>query len=80
MLDLALGRRTRMPEAMTVVARLHDVAVVSQAIKQRRCQLGIAKHRAPFGEVQVGGDHHAGVLVEPAEQVKQQGPASLAEG
>ena len=28
MLDLALGRGTRMPETMTFVARLHDVTVV----------------------------------------------------
>jgi hypothetical protein len=31
-------------------------------------------------EVQVGGDHHAGVLVELAQQVEQQGAAGLAEG
>jgi hypothetical protein len=33
----------------------------------------------PLGEVEVGRDHHAGVLVQPAEQVEQQCPAGLAE-
>ena len=58
---------------------LHDMAVMRQAVEQRRRHLGIAKHARPLGESQVGRDHHAGVLVELRQQMEQQGPAGLAE-
>ncbi len=63
----------------TLVAGFDDVAVVSEPIQQGSSQLGVAKHARPFGEAQVGGDHHTGVLVELGQQVKQQRPAGLAE-
>ena len=69
-----------MHEAVGLVARLDDVAVVREPVQQRRGHLRVAEHAGPFLEVQVGGDHHAGVLVELAQQVEQQGPARLAEG
>jgi hypothetical protein len=53
------------------VASFHDVAVVSQAIEQRRSQLGVAEHLGPSTEVRVRRDHDAGVFAELAEQVNQ---------
>ena len=57
---------------MALVARLHDVAVVREPVQQRRRHLRVAEHAGPLGEVQVGRDHHAGVLVQLGEQVEQQ--------
>ncbi|MNW08070.1 hypothetical protein D3C71_2047830 [compost metagenome] len=67
-------------EAVGLVAGLDDVAVMGQAIQQRSGHLGIAEHRGPLRERQVGGDHHAGVLVQLGQQVEQQGATGLAEG
>jgi len=67
-------------EAVGVVAGLHDVAVVGEAVEQCRGHLGIGEDAGPLGEAQVGGNHDAGVLVELGEQMKEQGPARLAEG
>ncbi|MCY1228077.1 hypothetical protein D9M72_403730 [compost metagenome] len=64
---------------MALVARLHDVTVVREAVEQGGRHLRVAEHRRPFGEVQVGGDHHAGVLVQLGQQVEQQRAAGLAE-
>ncbi len=52
-----------MPEAVTVVTRLDDVAVVRDPIEQGGDHLGVAEDAGPFGEAQVGGDGDAGVLV-----------------
>ena len=35
-----------------------------ESIQQGSRHLGIAEHTGPFGEAQIGGDDHAGVLVE----------------
>ena len=64
---------------MAHVARLQDVALVRQPVKRGRRHLRVAEHTRPLGEVQIGRDQHAGVLVQPGEQVKQQSPAGLAE-
>ena len=32
-------------------------------------QLGVAEHTGPFCEAQVGGDDHAGFLIQLAEQM-----------
>ena len=50
-----------------------------QSIQQCRCQLGITEHIGPFREAQVGGDDQAGLFVQFAQQVKQQGTTDLAE-
>jgi hypothetical protein len=55
------------------------VAVVREPVQQRRGHLRVDEHAGPLGEVQVGRDHDAGVLVQLAQQVEQQGPAGLAE-
>jgi hypothetical protein len=68
-----------MAEAVGLIACFKDVAVVRQTVQQGRGHLGITKHVAPFREVQVGRDDHAGALVELGEQVKQQRPAGLGE-
>lgn len=52
---------------MALVARFHDMAVMREAVEQGGGHLRVAKHRRPFGEVQVGGDHHAGVRVQLRE-------------
>jgi hypothetical protein len=44
-------------EAPAVIARLDDVAVVGQPIKQSGGHLGVAKHAGPFAEGQVCGDN-----------------------
>ena len=69
-----------MVEPIGLVARLHDVAVMRQAIEQRSRHFGVAKDPRPLCEGEVGRDHHAGVLVELGEQVKQQRAARLTEG
>ena len=61
-----------MPKAIGFVARLYDVAMMCEPIKQGRGHLGINKNSRPLGEREVGGNHHAGLLVELGEQVKQQ--------
>ena len=55
------------------------MAVVGESIQQCCCQLGIAEYVGPFREAQVGGDDQAGLFVQFAQQVKQQGTANLAE-
>jgi hypothetical protein len=54
--------------------------VVGEAIEQRGGHLRVAEHLGPLGEVQVGRDHHARMLVELREQVEQQSASGLAEG
>jgi len=68
------------PETVGLIAGLDDVAVMGQPVQERRGHLGVAEDAGPFPEGEVGGDHHAGVLVELGEEVEEQGPARLAEG
>lgn len=75
---LARGLR-RLRDSAALVARLHDVAVVREPVKQRRGHLGVAEHGAPLGQVQAGRDDDAGVLVELGHQMEQQGATALAE-
>ena len=66
-------------EAEAVIAGFDDVAVMGEPVEQGRGHLGIAENLCPFAEAEVRGDHHAGPLIELAEQVEQQGPARGAE-
>ena len=43
-------------ESPAIVARLDDVAMVSQAVEQRGRHLGIAEHAGPFTEGEIGRD------------------------
>ncbi len=54
--------------------------MVHEPIEQRRGHLRIDEHAGPLAEVQVGRDRHAGVLVEPREEVEEQSSAGLAKG
>jgi hypothetical protein len=48
--------------AFGVVAGLDKVAVVSEAIEQRRGHFGIAEHARPFAEGEIRGDDHRGAF------------------
>ena len=54
--------------------------MVRQTIQKGCGHLGIAKNRRPFAKSEIGCDDHRGLLVEPADQVKQQLSAGLREG
>ena len=42
------------------------------ATQKRGCHLGIVKDSDPFGELQIGSDDDAGLLVELADQMEEQ--------
>ena len=48
---------------------------MGEPIEERGGHLGVAEHRCPFAEAEVGGDDDAGALVERAQQMEQQRPA-----
>ena len=52
----------------TVTKRIQQF---QQTVLVRKPQLGIAKHAGPFRETQVGGDDHAGFLIQFTDQMKQ---------
>ena len=62
-----------------MTSRNPDVAVMGEAIEQRRGHLGIAEHARPFAEGEIGGDQDRGALVEPADEVKEKLAAGLGE-
>ena len=64
------GRCSAVMEAKGFIACLDDMAVMCQAVQECRGHLGISEDGAPFGEGQIGRDHHTGVLVEFREQMK----------
>ena len=67
-------------EAPALVAGLDDVAVMGEAVEERRGHLGVAEDARPFAEGEVGGDDDRGLLVEAADQVEQELAAGLGEG
>jgi len=50
-------------ESPAVIAGFDDVAMVSEAVEQHGCHLGIAEHAGPFAEGEIGGDHDGCALV-----------------
>jgi hypothetical protein len=62
-----------------LIACLHDMAVVREPIQERRGHLGIAKDLRPLAKRQVGGNHHAGVLIQLGQKMKQQRTTNLTE-
>lgn len=58
-------------EPPAFIAGFDDVAVMGQAIQQRRGHLGVPEDGRPFGEGQVGGDDDGGLFVEAADQVEK---------
>ncbi len=69
----SLGCACFEPEA--VVAGFQDVAVMGRPIEESGGHLGITEDTCPFAEAEIGVDGDAGLLVELAEQVEQQGAA-----
>lgn len=51
---------------------LDEPAVVHDAVDERGGELVVAEHDAPFGELDVGGDHRAPLLVAIAQHLEQQ--------
>ena len=64
-------------EPPAIVAGLDDLAVVGEAIEQRGGHFGVDEDARPFSEGEIGGDDHGGALVEFADQMEEQLPASL---
>ena len=54
--------------------------MVSEAVKECRCHLGITKDRGPFTKSQIGGDNDGGAFVETADEMEQQLSARLGKG
>src|SRR5271165_5141248 len=73
------GFRRAVLEAEAVVSGFEDVAVVSEAVEQRRRHLGVAEDSGPFAEAEVCGDDDAGAFVKLAQEVEQQRAAGSAE-
>lgn len=46
---------------------------MSEPIEQRHGHLGIAEDAGPFTEAEIGRDDNAGLFLETAEHVEQQG-------
>ena len=67
-------------ETPALVAGFDDFAMVGQAVEERGCHLGVAKHTGPIAKGQVGGNDDRGALIEPADQMKEQLAAGLSEG
>ena len=67
-------------EAPALVAGFDDFAMMGQAVEERGCHLGVAKHTGPIAKGQIGGDDDGSALVEPADQMKEQLAAGLSEG
>ena len=82
MTDLLLfsGRCCRASlKAKAVVAGFHDVAAMGEAVQQSGGHFGIAEHRGPFAEAEVGGYCHACALVKLAQEMEEQRAARGAE-
>ena len=61
------------------VAGFDDVAMMGEAIEHGGCHFGVAEHLRPIGECQIDGDQQRRVLIELADEVKQQLSAGLTE-
>ena len=69
-----------MLEAPAFVAGLDDIAVVGEAVEERRRHLRVAEHARPFAEGEIGRDDDRRAFVEPADQMEQELAAGLGEG
>jgi hypothetical protein len=66
-------------ESPAVVAGFNDIAMMSEAIEQRRGHFGVAEYARPFTEGEIGGDDYRGALVEAADEVEQELATGLGE-
>ncbi|KAF5053508.1 hypothetical protein DSECCO2_397740 [anaerobic digester metagenome] len=53
-----------LPQSPALVSCLDDLAVMGDAVQQRRRHLGVPEDLRPLAKAQVGGDHHRCLLVE----------------
>src|SRR6266478_5173274 len=58
-------------ETPALVAGFENVAVVGEAVEQRRRHLGVGEDARPFGKGEIGRQDDRGALVEAADQVEQ---------
>src|SRR5947209_8916616 len=66
-------------EAPALVAGFDDFAMMGEAVEERGCHLGVAKHTGPITKGQVGGDDDGSALIQPADQMEEQLAAGLSE-
>ena len=66
-------------ESPAFVAGLDDLAVMGEAIEERRSHLGVAEDGWPFAECQVRRDDDRSALVELADEMEQELAAGLGE-
>ena len=62
------------------IACLDDIAVMREAIQQRRCHFAITENRRPFSELEICREDHGCSLVKAADKMEQQVAAGLGEG
>src|SRR5246127_4751351 len=67
-------------EAPALVPGFDDFAMMGEAVEERGCHLGVAKHTGPITKGQIGGDNDGNTLIESADQMKEQLAAGLSEG
>jgi hypothetical protein len=65
-------QRGMMPHPVPVAAALPDVAVMHEAVDQRRRHHLIAEDLAPFLEALVRGQHRRGVLVATRHELEEE--------
>ena len=53
--------------------------MMGEAVEERGCHLGVAKHTGPIAKGQIGGDDDGSALIKPADQMKEQLAAGLSE-
>ena len=69
-LDARLGGCAAVVEPIRLIAGFDDMAVMSQAVQQRRGHFGIAEDTGPFPEGQIRRDYDAGMLIQLGQQVE----------
>ena len=55
-------------EAPALVAGFDDFAMMGEAVEERSCHLGVAKHTGPIGKGQIGDDDDGSALIQPAKE------------
>ena len=55
-LNPGFRRSAAVPQAIGLIARFEDVAMLTQAVQECRGLPGVAKDRAPFPEGEISGD------------------------
>jgi hypothetical protein len=74
------GRVATQAPLRHLVVGFDELAVMGQAVEERRGHLGVAEDGRPFAEGEVGCDDDRGAFVEAVDQVEEQLSAGLREG